>query len=106
MWKKNFSINHPIFKKRGMATQNNSESLVHINVRKKLKSTVKTPTAWVTFFMMQQLPFGLHSLMSRRGAPLFLVRLAAGKSSSAALELKTVFSYSWERLIKINCRRI
>jgi hypothetical protein len=41
MWKKNFSINHPIFKKRGMATQNNSESLVHTNVRKKSKPTVK-----------------------------------------------------------------
>jgi len=62
MWKKNFSINHPIFKKRGMTTQNTSESLVHINVRKKPKSTVKnsdclgyilydaTTSIWVTFF--------------------------------------------------------
>lgn len=45
-----------------MATQNNSESLLHINVRKKPKSTVKnsdclgyilydaTTSTWVTFF--------------------------------------------------------
>jgi hypothetical protein len=61
MGKKNFNINQPIFKKRGMPTQNNSESLVHINVRKKLKPTVKnyqrlgyisyeaTTSSWVTF---------------------------------------------------------
>jgi hypothetical protein len=61
MWKKNFSINHPIFKKRGMRTQNNSESLIHINVRRKPRSTVKnyqwlgyisydaTTSTWVTF---------------------------------------------------------
>lgn len=61
MWKKNFSINQPIFKKRGMPTQNNSESLVHINVRRKPKPTVKnyqrlgyisyeaTTSTWVTF---------------------------------------------------------
>jgi predicted O-linked N-acetylglucosamine transferase (SPINDLY family) len=36
-----FSINHPIFKKREMRTQNNSQSLVHTNVRKKPKPTVK-----------------------------------------------------------------
>jgi len=41
LWKKNFTINHPIFKKRGMPTQTNSESLVHINVRRKPKPTVK-----------------------------------------------------------------
>jgi hypothetical protein len=41
LWKKNFTINHPIFKKRRMPTQNNSESLVHINVRRKPKPTVK-----------------------------------------------------------------
>jgi hypothetical protein len=34
LWKKNFTINHPISKKPGMRTQNNSESLVHINVRR------------------------------------------------------------------------
>lgn len=61
MWKKNFSINQPIFKKRGLPTQNNSESLVHINVRRKPKPTVKnyqrlgyisyeaTTSTWVTF---------------------------------------------------------
>jgi hypothetical protein len=61
MWKKNFSINQPIFKKRGMPTQNNSEALVHINVRRKPKPTVKnyqrlgyisyeaTTSTWVTF---------------------------------------------------------
>ena len=61
MWKKNFSIHQPIFKKRGMPTQNNSESLVHINVRRKPKPTVKnyqrlgyisyeaTTSTWVTF---------------------------------------------------------
>jgi len=41
MWKKNFSINHSIFKKRGMPTPNNGESLVHFNLRRKLKPTVK-----------------------------------------------------------------
>jgi len=41
LWKKNFTINHPISKKPGMRTQTNSESLVHINVRRKSKPTVK-----------------------------------------------------------------
>jgi len=41
LWKENFSINHPIFKKRGMRTQNNSDSFVPIKVWTKPKSTVK-----------------------------------------------------------------
>jgi hypothetical protein len=35
-----FQHQYPIFKKREMRTQNNSESLVHINVCRKPKSTV------------------------------------------------------------------
>jgi hypothetical protein len=61
LWKKNFSFNHPIFKKRLMRNQNNSYSLVHINLRKRPKSIVKnylplgyilyeaTTSSWVTF---------------------------------------------------------
>jgi hypothetical protein len=61
LWKKNLSINHPIFKKRGIVSQNNTESLVHINVQRKPKPTVKnyqslgyisydaTTSSWVTF---------------------------------------------------------
>jgi len=61
LWKKNLSINHPIFKKRGILSQNNTESLLHINVQRKPKPTVKnylslgyisydaTTSSWVTF---------------------------------------------------------
>jgi hypothetical protein len=61
LWKKNFTIHHPIFKKRGMRSQNTRDSFVHINVRRKPKPTVKnyqrlgyilydaTPSSWVTF---------------------------------------------------------
>lgn len=51
LWKKVLSPINRILKKRGMPTQNNSESLVHINVRRKPKPTVKDST-----------PPGLHSL--------------------------------------------
>jgi hypothetical protein len=43
--------------------KNNSDSLVHIIVRRMLIPTVKTTNAWVTFLMTQQLPLRLHSLM-------------------------------------------
>jgi hypothetical protein len=61
LWKKNLCINHPIFKKRGIVSQNNTESLLHINVQRKPKPTVKnyqslgyisydaTTSSWVTF---------------------------------------------------------
>jgi len=61
MWKKFLSPITRIFKKRVMRSQNNSDSLVHINVRRKPKSTVKnyqwlgyisydaTTSTWVTF---------------------------------------------------------
>jgi len=41
LWKKNFGFNYPIFKKPLMQNQNNSYSLVHINLRRQPKSTVK-----------------------------------------------------------------
>jgi len=61
LWKENFSIHQPIFKKHGIVSQNNTESLVHINVQRKAKPTVKnyqslgyisydaTTSSWVTF---------------------------------------------------------
>ena len=61
MWKKLLTPTHPIFKMRGMAIQNHSDSLVHMNLQKITRSTVKnsirlgyilyeaTTSSWVTF---------------------------------------------------------
>ena len=51
MWKKNFTINHPIFKKRGRRTRNYQVTSLLEFIKRENRLTVKFHQRWVTFLM-------------------------------------------------------